>query len=82
MRKGIHRGYKDDPESARRAWVAEAPGEAGEWVSKSDDIAQGYSPDFESLPVKVVVRAGSAAISDDEVRAIRGPGHSEQKKST
>ena len=82
MRKGIHKGYQDDPESARRAWVAEAPGEAGEWVSKSDYIAQGYSPDFESLPVKVVVRAGSVAISDDGLREILGPGHLEQKKST
>jgi hypothetical protein len=51
----------------RRAWVSEAPGEAGEWLSESDYRASGYTPDFDSLPVLIVQRIASVAISTDHL---------------
>ena len=54
MLKGIHRGYKSDAnKEPRRAWVAEAPGAPGQWLSETEYRAAGYSPDFDSLPLVV-----------------------------
>jgi hypothetical protein len=66
VRKGIHRGYKSNIEKEpRRAWVAEAPGEAGEWLSEADYRAGGYSPDFDSLPMLVTEILWSGPIDID-----------------
>jgi hypothetical protein len=63
MRIGVHRGYESDQDKRpRRAWVSEAPGEAGEWVTEAEYRAAGYSPEFDTLPVKIV---RSVPVSDD-----------------
>jgi len=68
MRKGIHRGYISDADKEpRRAWVSEAPGEIGEWLSEDEYRESGYSPNFESLPFKVVERVGTVPISADDL---------------
>jgi hypothetical protein len=52
---GIHRGYESDQnEMPRRAWVSEAPGESGEWVTEAQYRAAGYAPEFDTLPVLIV----------------------------
>jgi hypothetical protein len=66
VRKGIHRGYKSNAEKEpRRAWVAEAPGEAGEWLSEAEYRTGGYSPDFDSLPVLVAEILGRGPVDID-----------------
>jgi hypothetical protein len=55
MRIGIHRGYESDQDKTpRRAWVSEAPGKAGEWVTEAEYRAAGYSPEFDTLGVLIV----------------------------
>ena len=66
MRKGIHRGLKlTADQEPNRAWVAEAAGGAGEWLSEAEYRAGGYSPDFDSLPVLVVKLVGSGPVDVD-----------------
>jgi len=68
VRRGIHRGFKSKADQQpRRAWVADAPGEAGEWLSEDEYRAGGYSPDFDSLPVLVVQHLGSVPLDVDEL---------------
>jgi hypothetical protein len=58
MRIGIHRGYESDQNAIpRRAWISEAPGKGGEWVTETEYRAAGYSPEFDSLPMLIVQRA-------------------------
>jgi hypothetical protein len=55
VRTGIHRGWESDQDKTpRRAWVSCDSGDEGEWVTEAEYRAAGYSPEFESLPVKVV----------------------------
>jgi hypothetical protein len=57
MRRGIHRGWEADQDKRpRRAWISDAPGSAGEWGTEAEYRAAGYSPNFDSLPVKIVQR--------------------------
>jgi hypothetical protein len=66
MRKGIHRGYKSNADKEpKRAWVAEAPGGAGEWLSEAEYRAGGYSPDFDSLPVLITEILGHGPVDID-----------------
>ena len=68
VRRGIHRGYKSEAnQEPRRAWVADAPGATGEWVSETEYRAAGYSPDFDSLPVRVVVASAAIPIEIDDL---------------
>jgi hypothetical protein len=66
MRRGIHRGYQSDQEKPRRAWISEAPGNAGEWVTEAEYRAAGYSPEFDSLPM-LVVRSVPVSKLDDRM---------------
>ena len=77
MRIGIHRGLADNEgaPSVRRAWVAERPGLAGDWLTEADDITQGYSPEFGDLPLLAVVRSEPVPISDDDLRELLGGKH-------
>jgi hypothetical protein len=77
MRTGIHRGFADNngAPSGRRAWVAEGPGLAGEWLTEADYITRGYSPDFDDLPIQVVIRSEPVPISDSDLLEALGGKH-------
>jgi len=69
MRHGIHRGTLEDGKDAERAWVSEAPGEAGEWLTEAQYRASGLSPDYDSL-MHLVVQRLWVLISDDELAEV------------